>query len=143
MKKILVMIMLIFAFGCSDDATEPSENSIVGKWDRFYEEIADQTNVFFVIEFKANGELYFEIENSTKKNNSAKGTYTLVDNILTIEDDACEGDIGKYNLEFKDNGIELTLIEDECERGLYLPGFFKKVEGPFVSPNPIMNDAKE
>ena len=143
MKKVLVIVMLIFAFGCSDDATDPSENTIVGEWiGRSIAIISDTGEPMIVrltLEFLNNGTFKFISEQAEELNY----TYTFENNVLIISSVECEGAEGKYTVEFRDNGIELNLLNDECERNKFFVGFFEKYEGPIVSPNPIMNDVRE
>lgn len=126
MKKVLVMILVLFAFGCSDDATEPSENMIVGKWMRFYDEVDDDEDVLMVIEFTEDRK--FTASNVLDENENGKinGVYSVANNIITMNDEDCEGIEGKYELEFRDNGVEFILIKDECDRSDYMTGFFDK-----------------
>lgn len=131
--------MLIFAFGCKEDATEPSENTIVGKWiGRSIAIISDTGEPIIVrltLEFLNNGTFKFISEQAEELNY----TYTFENNVLIISSVECEGAEGKYTIIFRDNGIELKLLDDDCERNKFFVGFFEKYEGPIVSPNPISN----
>ena len=143
MKKILVIVMLIFAFGCGDDATEPSKDTIVGSWVRQFE--AGELNDYqtFTLDFHEDGKCYSYTTSPLAKVKPITNDYTFENNTLVIKSEECEGVEGTYKVEFKNNGIELKLVSDNCYRSELFIGFFEKVEGPSVSPNPIMNDAKE
>ncbi len=128
MKKVLVIVMLIFAFGCSDDATEPSENTIVGKWksELFILALEDGTlvNTYRVLEFNNNGTYSFYHEDEELDLLNDSGTYTISNNELTILNNECLGIEGKYEVLFDDNGFEIKLKEDDCERNHILSDFY-------------------
>ena len=133
MKKILVIVMLIFALGCKEDATEPSENAIVGKWiGRSIAIISDTGEPIIVrltLEFLNNGTFKFISEQAEELNY----TYTFENNVLIISSVECEGAEGKYTIIFRDNGFELKLINDDCSyRNLLFTGFYEK----YVEPLP-------
>jgi hypothetical protein len=135
--------MLIFAFGCSDEGTEPSKNTIVGVWVRQFEtgELNDYQT--FTLDFRENGKCYSYVTSPLADVKPTTNDYTFINNTLIIKSEECEGVEGTYKVEFRNNGIELKLVSDDCYRSELFTGFFEKVEGPFVSPNPIMNDVNE
>ena len=133
MKKILVIVMLIFAFGCSDDATEPSENSIVGKWKMEYIGEIGKEYDDLVLEIDKNGKFITFLKNHRGKIEDLEHNYTYSTNVFTISSLECEGEEGKYTVEFRDNGFELKLINDDCSyRNLLFTGFYEK----YVEPLP-------
>ena len=131
MKKILVIVMLIFAFGCSDDVTEPSKDTIVGKWSKDLRDIKGLENFILILEFSENGEYFSSNALGDSDSKIFEGTYTFADNIITLKDSKCKEVEGKYELEFIGNIVDFKLIKDECDRANYIEGaFVKYVEGP-------------
>ena len=133
MKKVLVIVMLVFAFGCSDDATEPSENTIVGKWKTFirFAELNGQTypgKVILDFDNIGNYKISFEElpgeEIPEKFIYQDEGKYTISEDILTVVNNECENIEGKYKFEFKDNGLEFMIIEDDCNRNHSISSFY-------------------
>ncbi len=143
MKKVLVIVMLIFAFGCSDDGTNPSENELVGEWmyNNTPQGIFEKS--YIVLEFKEDGEFIKNQLTFGVGEANIVGTYSINNDIIVLESYECGPIEGKYKFEFRDNGVEFTLIEDECEKRDYVVYFFEKVEGPIVSPNPIVDDVRD
>lgn len=136
LKKILVILLLVFAFGCND-STGPVDESVVGMWTK---EIRED---IFVIEFIQDGKYKTFNISEGKQEVVVNGTYSVSSNIITMNDTKCEDEEGKYSFDRKNEGIEFVLIEDECNRNEVMPGFFKKYDVLFVSPNPIMNDVSD
>lgn len=128
MKKILVILMLVFAFGWINEAIAVDNNTIVGKWKKDFPEIEDKNSINFIMELLKDGTLSFSFFASDLFIDEVSGTYTYSDNIITLLDEENENIEGKYSIEFKENVLEFTLIEDECKRSTLLPGTFKKVE---------------
>ena len=126
MNKVLVLVILIFGFGCSDDATEPSESTIVGEWMRQINSEHDDDIDVLVLEFKMNGEFFAIGVSKDLKYDTLNGSYTYRNNIISLTTEKCEDEIGKYEYDFKNNGINLKLIEDECDRNEYIPEFYDK-----------------
>ncbi len=128
MKKVLVIVMLIFAFGCSDDGTNPSENELVGVWKTIYSVYNDDdgtyVDVLLILEFFNTGSFRMINEQPEELIFSEQGTYTIKDNIITINNNKCETEEGSYEFVFKDNGVEFTRIEDECKNNNILGTFF-------------------
>lgn len=126
MKKILVIVMLIFAFGCSDDATEPSENTIVGAWMKQMDsEDVDIPDVL-IMEFTEEGKYNAIGVDKDNKRDTLVGSYTLNNNRISFSDEKCDDTKGIYDLVFKDNGVEFVLVDDECDRSNFITGFFDK-----------------
>ncbi len=119
MKKVLVILMLIFAFGCSD-STGPEEGTVIGKWMKEIEER------IFVIEFTQDGKYTTSIELEEEQEIVVNGTYLISSNIIIMNDPKCKDQEGKYSFERKNEGIEFVLVEDECNRNEVMPGFFEK-----------------
>ncbi len=126
MRKILVIVMLIFAFGCSDDATEPSENTIVGKWMKDVTKKDDSEINILVIEFTEDGKYIVQNGKAIEDEYILIGSYTYTNDILTMSDEKCEDMDGKYKLEYRNNGVDFIIVEDECDRNEFIPGFFDK-----------------
>lgn len=147
MKKILVIVMLIFAFGCSDDATNPEPHELVGKWKTSFriehESSEDSVLIILNLEFFNNGTFEMRNEQPEEEIINEYGIYTISNDELIIENGHCAPENGRFEFEFKNNGVEFTRIEDECMHNIAFINFFEKYEGPFVSPNPIMNDVRE
>ena len=118
--------MLVFALGCSDDATEPSENTIVGEWVRQFEigELYDfQT---FTLDFRDDGTCISIPTSEKGRFIPITNDYTYQNNTLVIKSEECDGVDGTYKVEFRDNGIELKLVHDDCDRSDLFSGFFEK-----------------
>lgn len=124
LKKVIVLLLFVFAFGCSDDTSSPEDNSIVGEWKRNFEsnEIEDYESL--ILEFEQNGICNSTIATKNGKIENQVNNYTFSDNTLVITSQDCEGAEGVYDVEFRDNGIELELLDDDCERSIFLTGFF-------------------
>ena len=110
--------MLVFAFGCEENVTEPSENSIVGKWKNYIEYSEDNAlsyNVLVILEFFNDG-TYILSENELPEHLKyhEEGKYTISDDIITIVNNECENVEGKYKFKFRDNGVEFKVIEKGC-----------------------------
>ena len=132
MKKILVIVMLIFAFSCSDDGTKPEPYEIVGKWKSNNTEEGEINQSLLVVEFTKEGKyiLSIDIFNPTKALDD--GNYTLDNDKITIVSKECENIKGNYRFEFKNNGVEFYLIDDECSRSKSITGFFEKYDAPIL-----------
>ncbi len=128
MKKVLVIVMLIFAFGCSDDGTNPEPHEIVGKWvmDVTPQGILEKS--FLILEFSNNNEFTKIQEGFVLGTSDYQGTYSINGDVITFVGGDCKKVEGKYKFKFRDNGVEFTLIEDECEDREYVVGFFEKYE---------------
>lgn len=126
MKKVLVIVMLIFAFGCSDDATEPSENTIVGSWMKQIDSGDDDMPDVLVMEFTKEGKYYAIGVGDDNKRDTLVGSYTLDNDRVVLVDEECDDTKGNYDLVFKDNGVEFVLVDDECDRVNFITGFFDK-----------------
>ena len=130
MKKVLVILMLFFTFGCSDDANDPSENSIIGQWKTTFtsEQIADYDNL--ILDLRTDGNCFSTISTKKGKVETQDNAYTYDNGILTIKSQDCEGAEGKYTVIFRDNGIEFKLLDDECGRNIFFISFFEKYIEP-------------
>ncbi len=126
MKKILVIVMLIFAFGYSDDETEPSENTIVGKWSKDESKEREINQSLLVVEFTNDGKFTLSVDVIFEPKILDEGSYSIDGNEIEIVSGQCEIIKGKYRFEFKNNGVEFILKEDECEAREYLVGFYEK-----------------
>jgi hypothetical protein len=135
--------MFVFAFGCEEETTAPIEKPLVGKWMKDVRNNNVNKMDILVLEFTEFGQ-YLAYDGTKKKgSNTLVGNYVINDNIITLSDFECDLTDGIYEIEFKDNGVNFKLIEDECNRSFLIKGFFEKYDGPSVSPNPIMNEANE
>ena len=126
MKKILVIVMLIFAFGCSDDVTEPSKDTIVGKWTKEIQSEEGDKIYHLTIEFTKEGKYIAFTDKDIDSKEILIGEYTYINKIITLNDDQCEDMEGKYELEFIGNIVDFKLIKDECDRANYIEGAFVK-----------------
>lgn len=125
MKKILVIVILTFAFGCSDDATSPQEKlrQELFTYKRSVTVIDDNnqtSEALAVVEFEDNGEYTISLDNV----NIEDGIYTVSQDTLIVVNNECKDIEGKYNYIFKDNGVEFIIIEDDCSNNFILNGFF-------------------
>lgn len=120
--------MLIFAFGCSDDATGPEDHQLVGVWKTtstvYNDDDGTYVDVLLIIEFFNTGSFRIRNEQPEELIFDEKGTYEISDDVMTIKNLKCENTEGKYKFEFRDNGVEFTLIEDECNYNSLLTTFF-------------------
>jgi uncharacterized protein (TIGR03066 family) len=127
MKKVLVILMLIFAFGCSDDVTAPVDSELVGKWKTNFtrvDEKGESSVALLILEFKNDGTFSLSSNKSSEFMININGTFSVTDDILTVINYAC-GDIkGGYKFKFRDNGIKLTEIQDECGNNSLLNLFY-------------------
>ncbi len=134
MKKILVIIMLVFAFGCSDDGTNPVETNLVGKWYKDFTIIKDGSNesiqVLLILEFFNNGTFKMINEEPEEEIVNDHGTYTLSNDVLTIVNSKCDNIEGKYKFEFEFNSVQFTRIEDECINNNIIIGYFENWNTP-------------
>jgi hypothetical protein len=130
MKKILVILLLVFAFGCSDDATEPSRNELVGMWmmDVTPQGILEKS--LLILKFSSNNEFTKIQDGSGFGTSDYQGTYSINGDVITFVGGDCRKVEGKYKFKFRDNGVEFTLIEDECKEREYVVGFFEKYAEP-------------
>lgn len=132
MKKILVIIMLVFVFGCSDDATAPEESPIVGMWATTFtvlvEETSDYIDVFVVLKFMDNGNYIVYSNQPDILTFNEEGTYKINDNELKVVNSKCADTEGIYRVEFIDNGLDITQIEDECSYNSVLHDIFFKFD---------------
>ena len=133
MKKILVMLMLVFAFGCSDDSTEPSKETIVGKWMKLIDDKEEYNFDILIMEFDKDGKYIAIAYTPGSERDTLNGNYTYENNSITLNDNECEGKEGKYKLEFRNNGVDFKLIEDECDRSALITGFFDKYKATLYS----------
>ncbi len=135
MKKVLVIVMLIFAFGCSDDGTnpEPNEDSIVGKWKTFITFAEENSQTYpgiVILDFDNIGNYKISFEELPGEEIPEKfiyqdeGKYTISDDILTVVNNKCENIEGTYKIKFKDNGVEFMIIEDDCNRNHFISDFY-------------------
>ncbi len=127
MKKILVIVMLIFAFGCSDDATAPIESELVGKWKSYFTRVDEEgksSTALLILDFNSDGTFNLSVDPSSEFTVNEKGTYTISDEILTITNNACGDFKGGYKFEFRDNGLKLIRIQDDCARNNLLLLFY-------------------
>ncbi len=130
MKKILVILMLVFAFGCSDDAKVIAENSIVGRWKKEFKGEIEREWITLILDFANNGKFVSKLYSVGENIDVMEYNYTFSNNILIISSEECTGDDGKYRVEFKNNGFELKLIDDKCDnRNLIFTGFYAKYVG--------------
>ena len=127
MKKILVIVLLIFAFGCSDDATAPIESELVGKWKSYFTRVDEEgrsSTALLILVFNSDGTFSLSADPSSEFTVNEKGTYIISDEVLTITNNAC-GDLkGGYKFEFIDNGVKLIRIQDECGNNNLLSLFY-------------------
>ncbi|PKL81330.1 MAG: hypothetical protein CVV25_00915 [Ignavibacteriae bacterium HGW-Ignavibacteriae-4] len=125
-KKILVIVMLTFTFGCSDDAEISEENSIVGKWkynfqivqgpsDYLLDTIKKDNYVLELLEFKENGIYYIYQTNYVGTNLVEQGKYSYMNKILTISNDKCNRLESKYEVEYNENYIRVFTISEPCQ----------------------------
>ena len=128
MKKILVILILFFAFGCGDDATDPSDNELVGIWVRQLDTEELEYYKSLALDFRKDGTCITTITLSDGQVIVEDNTCTYENNTFVIKSYFCEGAEGKYTIIFRDNGIELKLLNDDCERSIIFIGFFEKVE---------------
>ncbi len=117
MKKVLVILMLFFAFGCSEETTAPVESELVGKWKSYFTRVDEEgksSTALLILDFNSDGTFSLSADPSSEFTVNEKGTYTISDVVLTITNNAC-GDLkGGYKFEFRDNGLKLIRIQDEC-----------------------------
>lgn len=133
MKKILVILMLVFAFGCSDDVTAPEPHEIVGKW-KTYIIFTDENSQTYpgvvVLYFDNVGNYNISFQGLPGEEIPEKfiyqdeGKYSISEDILTVVNNECENIEGKYKFEFKDNGVEFMIIEDDCNRNHSISDFY-------------------
>jgi len=134
-KKILVIALLTFTMGISGvatgldkDKTFPEENTIVGKWKTSFSAIngesGEDIEILLILEFLDNG--IFKIYNEQPEESmfDENGKYKIVDDIVTIMNNKCDTEGGRYKFEFKDNCVEFTRIEVECKYNNLLGTFF-------------------
>ncbi len=126
MKKVLVIIMLIFAFGCKEDVTSPNKNELVGKWKKDFVSGIKVKYDKIIIEFTNDNKVIHTAANSEVKSESLIGSYNYDNGIVILIDTDCKEVPGKYELEFRNNGVEFKLIDDECLRKEVITGFFEK-----------------
>jgi len=126
LKKILVLIMLFFAFGCSYDSEISKENSIVGKWkfnfqivqgtsDNLFDKNKKDNYVLEVLEFNENGIYNIYQTNHIGTSQVEQGKYTYINGILTISNDKCNGLESKYEVEYNENYIRVFTISEPCQ----------------------------
>lgn len=125
MKKILLLIMLIFAFGCSDDTTSSSENSIIGKWKANVTPKGIFEQSYLILQFTVDGNFTKTNEPEWLEISNIKGTYSISNKTITVISEECGEVIGNYEFEFRDNGVEFILVDEECEEREYLVDFFE------------------
>ncbi|MCB0703511.1 MAG: hypothetical protein R2863_02285 [Candidatus Kapaibacterium sp.] len=130
MKKILVIIMLFFAFGCSDDSEITKENSIVGKWkfnfqivqahsDNLSDKNKKDNYVLEVLEFNENGIYNIYQTNHIGTSQVDQGKYTYINGILTISNDKCNGLESKYEVEYQKSFIRVNIINEACQENRF------------------------
>lgn len=126
MKKVYFIIFILLMFSCSDDSTNPSEDQIVGKWEK--EVNIENDNAIMIIDFKDNGDYFVYRIDEGDLDLAQTGTYTIENDNIKMTDDGCDEIIGEYRLEFSDNQIKFITINDECERAIYVRGTYDKTE---------------
>lgn len=121
-----MIIILVFAFGCSYDSEISKENSIVGKW-KFNFQIVQGTSdnlsdknkkdnyVLEVLEFNENGIYNIYQTNHIGTSQVEQGKYTYINGILTISNDKCNGLESKYEVEYYENYIRVFTISEPCQ----------------------------
>lgn len=130
LKKILVILLLVFAFGCSDDATEPSENTLVGKWEsvaRFGNE--DNGNVIiltYVLEFSNDGRYSAYDLTEDKEFINKEGTYSISNDSLTILNKECQNIEAMYKVIIDGDEMRIETIQNECESNQSISGLYNK-----------------
>ena len=130
MKKVLVMILVLFAFGCSNDATEPSENTLVGKWEsvaRFGNE--DNGNVIiltYVLEFSNDGRYSAYDLTEDKEFINIEGTYSISNDSLTTLNKECQNIEAMYRVIFDGDEMRIETIKNECESNQSISGLYSK-----------------
>lgn len=143
MKKILVIVMLIFAFGCSDDATAPIESELVGKWKSYFTRVDEKgksSTALLILDFNSDGTFSLSVDPSSEFTVNEKGTYSILDDVLTIINNTC-GDLkGGYKFEFRDNGLKLTRIQDECGHNNLLLLFYYNYDEVLEQESKADND---
>jgi hypothetical protein len=131
MKKILVILMLVFAFGCSDDAVQPRVNPVVGNWFREVEAKEEYGFDALIMKFNNDGKYVAISVEWEGKNDTLLGNYTYENYKIVLYDEDCKEVPGNYEVDPIDNGLRFILIDDECDRSDLINGFFVKyVEEP-------------
>jgi len=125
-KKILVIALLTFTMGISEVATGEEQDSIVGRWMKELNIEALKDYDILDIEFTKEGKYYAITVLEDTRKDTLIGDYTFEKDIITFKDDECKEVVGKYKLEFKDNGVDFQLIDDDCNRSYIIEGFFDK-----------------
>lgn len=128
MKKILVIVLLIFAFGCKEDTTGPNENELVGKWKKLVSvrdiENNQYIDILIVLQFEENARFQITTESTEESLINENGTYSVMGDTLSIINNKCEDSVGEYKFEFKNNGVEFTRITDDCNYNNIINRFF-------------------
>lgn len=143
MKKVLVIVMLIFAFGCKEDVAAPEDIDIVGNWARVDNTDKSDTINIKDISFSKDGKCYIQYRYIINQFPDTCRYSFSSDHILTITGGTCGDVTDKFKVVSKNKGIEFILLEDECDRAEKLPGYFESYPTVIVSPNPIMNDVRD
>ena len=135
MKKLINIFTLIFflaiLFGCKEDSTSPSNDSIVGAWYREIDDIFEPVGSeieevgYIIINFTSDEEYYVYTQVGSNIELQLVGEYSVVNDRITMLDDNCDDVEGIYELEFSGDEVEFILVDDECNRSETIPGKFK------------------
>lgn len=130
LKKILVIIMLVFAFGCEENVTEPSESeyTIVGTWGKLKEITDKRDTIFIYLEFKVDKIIYLTSKIGGQEIERIEGSYIKTGDKITVVDSKFESENGIYSFKINGEMLELILKEDETERRNYFPGIYKRLD---------------
>ncbi len=130
MKKVLVIVMLIFAFGCSDDATEPSENTLVGKWESVAifrnEDKGEAIVVTYVLEFSNDGKYSAYDLTEDKEYINREGTYSISNDSLTTINKECPNIEAMYRVILDGDEMRIETIKNECGSNQSISGLYSK-----------------
>lgn len=129
MNKVIVLLLLVFAISCSDDTTSPEGNSIVGEWKMEYTGEMATAYDELTLDINNDGKFITTLVSQSGKVEELEHQYTYRNDTFTIWSVECEGGKGNYKLEFKDNGFEIEVIDEECEtRDFLFVGYYEKQE---------------
>lgn len=114
----LLLSILFFITGCSEEKTEQQNNSIYGTWQLIERFDGGSPTPNQIVE---NGEIIvFSSDNSYSNNTyQCDGNYNINNSIIEISVLCITTDLIKYSFSIENNELKLTSFPSTCDEGCY------------------------
>jgi hypothetical protein len=117
-NMFLLLSILFFITGCSEEKTEQQNNSIYGTWQLIERFDGGSPTPNQIVE---NGEIIvFSSDNSYSNNTyQCDGNYNINNSIIEISVLCITTDLIKYSFSIENNELKLTSFPSTCDEGCY------------------------